>query len=221
MMADDAAKADGGSNLTPNQRRFVAEYAIDRNATRAYLRAFPRVTYDTAKNAAHRLLTNDNIRREIEAATREHARRCGISARRTLRELAGIAFADFGDLFDADPHTGLPRPRDWSDVPPATRRAVQSVKVKKRRIRSTRYKEGRETVTEVEEVEEVEYKLHPKMDALKVLCEHQGLVKDAPALREALDRLREADGEAQATSPPEGEAGDGDSSGDAAQPQSG
>src|SRR5262245_23570980 len=132
-MADDTHTPDP---LTPNQRRFVSEYVVDRNGTRAYLRAFPGTGYQAARRSASDLLTNPDIRREVEAAAWEHARRCEISARRVLREVAIVAFADVGDVFDADPHTGLPTPRNWADVPPAARRAVQSVKVKRRRLRT-------------------------------------------------------------------------------------
>ena len=96
--------------LTVRQRRFVAEYAIDRNGTAAVFRAFGPTTRDGrrrtargARTAAARMLANDNIRAEVEATIRGHAKACRISATRVLRELAMIAFADIGDLFDTDP----------------------------------------------------------------------------------------------------------------------
>lgn len=173
------------SGLTENQRRFVAEYVVDRNATRAYLRAFgDDVGYGSARTLSSRLLADINIRAEIEAAGWEHARRCGISARRVLRELASVAFADVGDAFEDNPFTGLPSPRALKDMPPATRRAIQSVKVKRKRLVGGG---GKDDTTEWE-VEEIEYKFADKLSALDKLCKHLGLT-DGTALERIADVL--------------------------------
>ena len=56
------------NGLTDNQQIFCDEYLIDRNATRAYKVAYPRVKRDeTAKSAASRLLTYVNVSAYIDA----------------------------------------------------------------------------------------------------------------------------------------------------------
>lgn len=43
--------------LTENQKKFIEEYAIDANATRAYKKAYPNIKNDnTAAAAASRLI---------------------------------------------------------------------------------------------------------------------------------------------------------------------
>lgn len=170
--------------LTASQRHFIAEFVANRNATQAYLRAFPEATYATARTESSRLLANPDILQEVNAAARSHAKACRISARRVLRELARIAFADMADVFQEDPSTGLPVPREWSTVPPSAKRAIRSVKVKKRVIRNDEHF--------LEEILEVEYKFNDKLKALDQLARHLGLTKESDALAQLLGLLEGA-----------------------------
>jgi phage terminase small subunit len=170
-------------SLSTNQQRFVVEYTIDRNATRAYLRAFGPCAYGTARTEGSRLLTNPDIAAEIEAAKREHLRTCRIDARRVLRELAAVAFMDLGNFYVQDQFTGLPMPRNWQDIPPTARRALRAVKVKRRRLRGA----GPDVI---DEVEEIEFKFADKLAALDRLCKYLGLTKGGAALEELLVVLR-------------------------------
>ena len=130
-------------------------------------------------------------------------RRLRVEADRVLRELAKLASADVTDAFADDPHTGRPAARPLRDITPATRRVIQSVKVKKRRVRVER--DG--VRTEIEEVEEVEFRFASKIDALDKLCKHLGITKDGDGLRELLAALAQArSGSAAAAAP--GGAGD-------------
>lgn len=172
--------------LTPNERIFVDEYAVDRNGTQAYLKAFPKSTYATANVESHRLLRKPSVKAEVKAALRAHARRCRIDAQRVLRELAAIAFADVGEAFEDGTHGGLPSPRPLGKMPKATRRAIQSVKVKRRVISSSN--------DEDYEVQEIEYKFADKLSALDKLCKHLGLTSDGEALKELLKMLAENGG---------------------------
>lgn len=170
------------AHLTAKQKRFVEEYAADPNATQAYFRAFGRYTsagkkrsYRSAQKAASRLVSDVIISAEIEAANAAHARRIRISKARVLRELAALAFADPDDLYEPDPQNGgLAMPRAWRDIPPSTRKAVQSVKVKRRKLKQLGEDDG-DGPAAVWEVEELEYRLHPKLDALDKLCKRLGL----------------------------------------------
>lgn len=165
--------AEPRPKLTQKQRRFVAEYAADGNAVQAFFRAFGRVnrhgkprSYRGASVEAARLLGNPDIQAELKAAEQEYAARVRVSRLRVLREVAAVAFADPADAFDPDPNGGPALARPLHAVPAATRRAIASVKVKRRRIAGGG--------SEVYEVEDVEYKFADKLAALDKLCKKLG-----------------------------------------------
>jgi phage terminase small subunit len=81
-------------------REFICDYAG--NATRSYLRAFPHVTYGTAKTEGNRLLTNPDIQARIAELKEERNKRLELSADRVLKELVKLAFYDPRDFFDSD-----------------------------------------------------------------------------------------------------------------------
>ena len=179
------------ADLTPNQLRFCREYAACRNGVQAYLRAFgptladgrPR-SYHGARTAASRLLADVDIQSEIDAADREHRRGCRVAAGRTLRELAAVAHADPGDLF-IEGDDGSPVLRDWSTIDAAARKAVKSVKVRRKRKVDEQSREWEE--------ESVTIQFHSKLPALEKLGRHLGLFSTTDAINQLLDRL---DGEA-------------------------
>lgn len=173
-MADD-------SPLTEKQLRFCHEYAADPVTVRAYRLAYPNVAYSTADVEGRRLLEDPRIQAEIAAARVAHQRACRVTAGRTLRALAAVAFADPADLFEEDADGAL-SPKRLSQVPPATRRAVQAIKVKRRRLKSDKDKTAWE-------VEEIEFKLADKMSALDKLCKYTGIAKDGAALEELIRAL--------------------------------
>lgn len=153
--------------LTEKELRFCAEYAADPNATQAYLRAFGPGSYRSAQGSASKLLSKPIIQEEVKAAREEYQRRCRVNGTRVVKELSAIAFVDPADAFDPDPSGGPLVAKPLHKIPAATRRAIQSVKVKRRRIAG-----GKD---EVYEVEEVEYKFAPKDAALDKLSKHLGL----------------------------------------------
>lgn len=55
------------AKLTPKQQRFVEEYLVDLNATRAYKKAYPNVKKDgVAASAAVRMLRNVKVKNYID-----------------------------------------------------------------------------------------------------------------------------------------------------------
>lgn len=64
------------STLTARQTRFIDEYMVDANGARAARAA--GYSAAGARVSAHRLLTNANVRAEIEARQGVHATRLGI-----------------------------------------------------------------------------------------------------------------------------------------------
>lgn len=172
-----AGKASNG--LTPKQRKFVEEYAADPNAVQAYFRAFGRNgkkgkprSYHAAQVQASRLMTNAVIRAELDAAQAAYAARVRVDKERVLAELAALAFADPNDLYEPDGE-GMPVPRHWRTVPPMARKAIASVKVKRKRLKS-------DSDATAWEVEELEYRFHSKTDALEKLCKRLNLFGSEP-----------------------------------------
>jgi phage terminase small subunit len=80
--------------LTDRQRRFIDEYLIDLNATRAAVRAgyAPR----HADAVASRIRRKPEIAAAIAQAQEERSQRTRVSADRVVEELARLAFADEG-----------------------------------------------------------------------------------------------------------------------------
>ena len=172
--------AEAEPALTERQLRFCEEYASDPNASKAYRRAFGNCSYNTARTEGPKLLANPAIRAEIAAARAEYRRRVRVDATRVLRWLAEIASADPDDLYEPDDtNHGLPAPRPWRSIPPAARRTIASVKVKRRRLKG-----GGD---EVWEVEELEYKTHSKDAAIDKLCRNLGLTRGE--FEEAVDKM--------------------------------
>jgi phage terminase small subunit len=63
--------------LTPKQQRFIEEYLLDLNATRAAIRA--GYSAKTAYSAGQRLLKHVDVARGIAEAQQKHAEKCEIT----------------------------------------------------------------------------------------------------------------------------------------------
>lgn len=84
--------------LTRNQMRFVNEYLLDLNATKAYKAAYPSVKKDeTAAAAASRLLRNVKVKAHLGKRIKDREKRTEITQDRVLNELAKIGFVDLAD----------------------------------------------------------------------------------------------------------------------------
>lgn len=106
--------------LTPKQEAFVNEYLIDRNATRAAIRA--GYSAKTAQEQSSRLLSNVMVSATIAERTLKLANKLEITAERVLQELARMAFFDPRKLFDDDG-----RPVHLSQLDEDTARAIVGV----------------------------------------------------------------------------------------------
>jgi phage terminase small subunit len=85
--------------LTPRQLRFVQEYLLDLNATKAAIRA--GYSGRTANEQGSQLLGHPGIRAAIDAAKIERSERLQVDADWMLRRLVEEAEADLADLYDA------------------------------------------------------------------------------------------------------------------------
>lgn len=84
--------------LTPNQDRFVQEYLIDLNGTKAYMRAYPDASEATASSGSTALIAKHQISAAISVALKARSERTQISADQVLREAWSIATADAREL---------------------------------------------------------------------------------------------------------------------------
>jgi len=91
------------ANMTPKQKAFVLEYIKDFNASQAAIRA--GYSPKTSRLTGHRLITNDNIKAEID---KEYERRA-MSANEVLSRMTDIAQGSAADYLTIDEHgyTGI------------------------------------------------------------------------------------------------------------------
>ena len=166
-MADEAK-----GTVTEAHRRFVDEYLIDLNGTRAYRVAYPGASYAAARTNAGRLLALPAVWREVRAGRAAQRKRTRVTADRVLRELAVIAFSDIGDLFEPDG-----RPIAVHQLDPATRRAIAT-----RTVSSATDASG---VTR----ETFHVRFWDKLRALELLARHLGLDRPLTPLAALLEVL--------------------------------
>lgn len=112
--------ANSTKKLTPRQRRFVAEYLVDLNATQAAVRA--GYSAKAAHSTGPRMMANAGVQAAIQAANKRREERTEITADRVLLELGRIALADVGQAFDEN---GAVLP--LSEMPEDIRRALGGV----------------------------------------------------------------------------------------------
>lgn len=139
------------AKLTEKQKRFVAEYLVDLNATQAAIRA--GYSPKTANRIGSQNLSKVDVQAEIEKRRATLRNKLEITQERVLEELAAIAFAN-GTDFATITHNGLVRLTPTDEVPEEKKKAVASIK------------EGQYGT---------EIKLHDKVRALELLGKHLGV----------------------------------------------
>ena len=140
--------------LNPKQRRFVDEYLIDLNATKAATRA--GYSERTAYSIAGRLMKIPEIVAAIDVAKQERSERTKITQDQVLTELALIGFVNAGDYFDWGPD-GVTL-KDKASLTPAQHAAVAEVSETKTQYGGT-----------------IRLKLHDKRAALVDIGKHLGM----------------------------------------------
>jgi phage terminase small subunit len=150
--------------LTPKQARFVEEYLIDLNATRAAIRA--GYSARTAEQQGPRLLGNVGVAAAIREAQQARSKRTEITSDRVLTELARIGFANMADYMRVGP-SGDPQ-LDFSALTRDQAAALQEVTVEN-------YVSGRGD--DAREVRRIKFKLADKRAALVDIGRHLGMFK--------------------------------------------
>jgi phage terminase small subunit len=141
---------EAGQTFTPKQKRFVAEYFKDLNATRAYIRA--GYAPKAARVEGHRLLKNPKISSVLQRVMKLRSRRTEHVQDRVVEGLAEIAFQKITDYVTWDDQGVV-----LKEFSPRRLGAISSTETKGPHSRIVRVR------------------LHDKMKALKLLGRHLGL----------------------------------------------
>lgn len=153
--------------LSERSQRFVDEYVVDLNATRAAIRA--GYSAASAYSQGHRLLKNAEVAAAIAAAKRARAKRLAISADRVLQELARLAYFDIRRTVDEN---GAPIPLHLLDGDTAA--AIAGVEV----VEQFEMVDGERVPTGLLK----KYRVFDKNTAVGNMMKHLGLLKDTLSL---------------------------------------
>lgn len=154
---------NGSKKLTRLQARMVDEYVKDFNGHRAYKTAGGKAKGAAGRASAALMLSYEHVQAAIRKRQKEMREQSGVEALEVVRELMRIGFADMKDFAKWSSGTVTLKPSEELD--PSLSCAVQEVS---------------ESVSRVG-ISTVKVKLHPKIQALKMLGEHLNLFgKEAP-----------------------------------------
>lgn len=125
--------------LTEKQKRFVAEYLVDLNATQAAIRA--GYSPKTADRIGPELLGKTCVSDALKKAMSDREKRTEITQDKVLEELARVAFANGTDFARVAVKNGLKIVEivDTEDVPPEKRSAIAGIKEGKYGIEVSSY----------------------------------------------------------------------------------
>jgi len=109
--------------LPPKQRLFLKEWAIDKNETQAYIRAY-KYKGKQARSLGHKLYAKLYTMGFIEPEIQAQEQKAIITADRVLTELARLATCDISLAFDANGNL-----LDIKDMPEDVRRAIAGIEI--------------------------------------------------------------------------------------------
>ena len=155
-----------GTQLNPKQLRFVEEYAKEPNAKAAAIRA--GYSEKSAKNQGSRLLTHEGVKEALRARERGALERLEVTAERTLQELAAVAFSNIKDYLEWDKESGALVVKGSKEIPRHLAAAIESIE---EQVIESKNKDGSRLYIRTKR----KIKLHPKLPALQLLAEYQGL----------------------------------------------
>ena len=122
-----ANKPNQAARVDALEDQFVREYfACGLNATRAYLRVYPKSTFDSARSSAAAVLARPSVKAKVSAHKRRLAKVAPVTGVDVIREMMKIAFADIGDVIDFRAHPPALRPGTAIDPAAETQRLNQN-----------------------------------------------------------------------------------------------
>lgn len=160
--------------LTPKQKRFVAEYLVDLNATAAAIRA--GYSKNTAEVIGYENLRKPQIEIAINQAMQEREKRTEITQDMVLRETAKLAFFDIRKMFDKNG-----KPLDISQLDADTAAALVGLDVQDIATQDGDYMGCVK-----------KYKMADKLKALELLGKHTGAFEKNDTQTAALETAMRA-----------------------------
>jgi phage terminase small subunit len=156
--------SDLSLNLAPKQKRFVEEYLLDPNATKAATKA--GYSPKSASTIGKQLLQKPTVSKALLQKQKKRADKMGITAEMVLDELRKCGFSNMQDYMkstkDGDPYL------DFSALTRDQAAALSEVTVED-------YVEGRGE--NARQVKKVKFKLADKLAALEKIGRHIGMFK--------------------------------------------
>jgi phage terminase small subunit len=172
--------------LTARQQRFVDEYLVDLNATRAAMRA--GYGEGGASSAGSRLLATPEVAAAVTDAKAERSARTMITADRVVTELARIAFSDIRKVVSW-------RGPDEADATAeeGARTAAKAVATVEVAASDALDDDAAAAIAEISRGRDgtLKVKLHDKRAALVQLGHHLGVFRPRADANEAADGLEE------------------------------
>lgn len=171
--------------LSPKQQKFVAEYLVDGNATRAAIAA--GYEEGSAHVAGSRLIKNDKVKSAIDsglAAQKAEAEKRArdrniVTKEQWLAAVAELAFSDIDEFVEIVPTPPLPKD---ATVEERAARAKNPPPAEVIRLTPTAMrKKGRGRLVRkisVSSAGSVSFELHPKLPALELLAKHFGWIAE-------------------------------------------
>ncbi len=171
---------DGSAPLdSARHERFAQNIVKGMAAGPAYTAAGYRVTGNSAKSAGGRLLTNVDVQARIAWLQGQAADRAEVTAERTLREMACMAYYDATDILDMSDDGKTFTIRNPKSLPEDLRRAIVEI---------TQVQVGDETRYRV--------KLADKAKALDMLGRHLQMFKDIVRIENVFEVVKAMDDDA-------------------------
>lgn len=158
------AGAPKKESLNASQEEFCKEYIFDFNATRAYQKAYPESSYESAMSSSCDLLRKPKIQDYIKTLQEDLEKQANISRLMVLQEHKKLAFSSMSRLHD----TWITR-KEFEELGEDERDCISEIqtRVVKKNI-------GTKQEPEIVDVEEIKVKLYDKQKALDSISKMLG-----------------------------------------------
>lgn len=151
------------------EARFIEEYLIDLNATKAAIRS--GFSAKSAREIGSRLLKKGNIQEAIARAQAKRAEKLEITADKWLRELALIGFGDIANYMTID-EGGSIIAKTFEEMPADASRALEYIE------ENRTIKESADGTDSNILNNKIRFKMHDKLKALEMIGKALGFLKD-------------------------------------------
>jgi phage terminase small subunit len=165
MAKKESKEKTAFDKLSDRHKSFVSHYLGDclYNATQSYLKTYPKAQYNSAVAKGSELLRNVKVKEAIkEISEKQFADiQSEIAKNETYQKIKALSDMSIEDVVDLAGQTLVVKSLD--EIPPKARYAIKSIKYDRKE-------------TETTMSENIHVTFEPKLQALKILGEIQGLI---------------------------------------------